>query len=79
MKKIERITITITKDFRKDKVLCSAATSVDIGGAVAVESVALAESDCAPIVDAIVSTCKTNLEAPGETVVFAEPPTEEEE
>tara|TARA_R100000152_G_C6746477_1_gene170054 strand:- start:237 stop:467 length:231 start_codon:yes stop_codon:yes gene_type:complete len=76
MKKIEKITITITKDFRKDKVLCSAATSFEVSGVMAVESVALAESDCAPIVDAIVSTCKNNLEAPGEEVTFAEPPTE---
>jgi len=76
MKRIERITITITKDFTKDRLLCSAATSFDVSGVMAVQSVALAESDCAPIVDAIVATCKTNLEAPGEEVTFAEPPTQ---
>ena len=73
MKKIERITITITKDFNTNQVLCSAATSFDVSGVMAVESVALAESDCAPIVDAIVSICKTNLEGTGE-VTFAQPP-----
>ena len=76
MKKIEKITITITKDFTKGKMLCSAATQFESSGVKAVEPFALAESDCAPIVDAIVSTCKTNLEAPGEEVIFAEPPTE---
>ena len=76
MKKIEKITITISRDFTKGKTLCSAATQFVSSGVKAVESVALAESDCAFIVDAIVSTCKTNLESPGEEVTFAEPPTE---
>ena len=76
MKKIETITITITKNFAKNKLLCSAAVGFDISGIKAVEAYPLAESDCAPIVDAIVSTCKTNLEAPGEEVIFAEPPAE---
>ena len=76
MKKIERITITITKDFAKNKLNCSAAAQFTSSGVSAVEAYPLASSDCTPIVDAIVSTCKTHLEAPGEEVTFAEPPTE---
>ena len=73
MKKIERVTISITKDFSKDSLLCSAAFQFDTSGVKATEAIALAESDCDTIVDAIVEKVKTNLEGTGE-VTFATPP-----
>lgn len=74
MKKIERVTISITKDFSKDTLLCSAAFQFDTSGVKATEAIALAESDCDTIVDAIVEKVKTNLEGTGSEVTFATPP-----
>lgn len=73
MKKIERVTISITKDFSKDTLLCSAAFQFDTSGVKATEAIALAESDCDTIVDGIVEKVKNNLEGQGE-VTFAAPP-----
>jgi len=79
MKKIETITISITKDFSKGSVHCSAACQFDMSGVKAVEAIALASSDCDTILDAIVEKVKTHLEATGSEVTFAEPPPEIEE
>ena len=74
MRKIENVTISIHKDFTKGTLRCSAAYQLDASGVRAVDAIALQESDCASIVDAIVGKVKARLAAPGDEVTFAEPP-----
>ena len=77
MKKLESITITIGRDFRKSRTNGSVACAYVKHGVRACEPMALAEEDVAPILDAIVAKVKAHQESSGDTVEFAEMPADE--